>query len=121
MADDAPIGEVRPTLRNTFRVTLAIWWKLFAIYAVIGFALGFLGYVIPYGQLRFWLANAIVNLLGPSAEGILSALPFSVIAAAADCLVVILGALLLLCILSWLVAHHIGRRFGSYRLVLRRA
>jgi hypothetical protein len=56
--------DVQPTLGNTRRIAFAIWWKLCAALWIGPFLAGFLGYLIPWGQLRFWLAIQIANVFG---------------------------------------------------------
>ena len=56
--------DVQPTLGNTRRIAFAIWWKLCAVLWIGPFLAGFLGYLIPWGQLRFWLAIQIANVFG---------------------------------------------------------
>jgi hypothetical protein len=66
---------------------------------------GFLGYLIPWGQLRFWLAIQIANVFGDA--------PISVSVATRD-------AGWHRCHVNSLLARHVGRTFGGFRLVLQR-
>jgi hypothetical protein len=111
--------EVQPTLGNTRRITLAITWKLCALLWIGPFLMGFLGYMIPLGQLQFWLATLISNVFGfaigeylfgsPRAMQIAFVMTFNVF-----------ELVLVFALLNWLLARHIGRTFGSFRLVLQR-
>ena len=127
LALNASPGEVLATLRNTRRVAFAIWWKLCAIAGacifVVGFLSGFAGYVVPLGQLEFWLATQIANLI-PAAAPYLFASPQAAQATMHVVLIVAangLGAVMLFVLINWLLARHVGRAIGGYRLVLQRA
>ena len=110
--------EVQPTLGNTRRITLAISWKLCALLWIGPFLMGSLGYVIPLGQLQFWLATLISNVFGfaigeylfgsPRAMQIAFVMTFNVF-----------ELVLVFVLLNWLLARHIGRTFGGFRLVLQ--
>jgi uncharacterized membrane protein YeaQ/YmgE (transglycosylase-associated protein family) len=115
----ATASSVSPTLANTWRVAFAIWWKFCLIQLVIGGLAGFLGYAIPYGQLRFWLMTVISNTLSPAVNDYLFARQEAV-QLAIDLAVALIGAIFLLLIMNVLVARTVGRRFGAFRLVLQR-
>ena len=110
--------EVQPTLGNTRRITLAISWKLCALLWIGPFLMGSLGYVIPLGQLQFWLATLISNVFGfaigeylfrwSRAMEVASVIAFNVF-----------ELVLVFVLLNWLLARHIGRTFGGFRLVLQ--
>jgi hypothetical protein len=126
-APNAHPGEVSATLKNTRRVAFAIWWKLCAISGVCifvaGFLSGFAGYVVPLGQLEFWLAVQIANII-PAAAPHLFASPQAAQATMHVVLIVAtngFAAVMLFFLINWLLARHVGRTIGGYRLVLQRA
>ena len=111
--------QVQPTLGNTRRITFAISWKLFTLLWVGPFLMGSLGYTIPWGQLQFWLATLISNILGPAYGEYLFQSPRAMQLA----LVIAFNGfelLLVFALLNWLLARHVGRTFGGFRLVLQR-
>jgi hypothetical protein len=111
--------DVQPTLGNTRRITFAIWWKLCAVFWISPFLAGFLGYSIPWQQLQFWLATQIANVFGdaigeylfrsPHAMQVGFVVTFNIFALA-----------VVFVLLNWLLARHVGRTFGGFRLVLQR-
>lgn len=111
--------EVQPTLGNTRRITLAISWKLCALLWIGSFLMGLAGYIIPFGQLQFWLVVQISNVFGsaigeylfrwPRAMQLAFVITFNIFE-----LVLVFG------LLNWLLARHVGRTFGGFRLVLQR-
>ena len=111
--------EVQPTLGNTRRITLAISWKLFALLWLGPFLMGFAGYIIPFGQLQFWLLVLISNVLGSTIGEYLFRSPRAMQLAVAITFNVF-GLVLVFFLLNWLLARHIGRTFGGFRLVLQR-
>ena len=111
--------EVQPTLGNTRRITLAISWKLCALLWIGPFLMGFAGYVIPFDQLQFWLTVLISNVFGPAVGEYLFRWPGAMQVASVITFNVF-ELVLVLVLLNWLLARHIGRTFGSFRLVLLR-
>lgn len=121
--DAQPSAEMAPMASSIRPISFAIWWKLtliILIYCVVpGFIIGFLGYVLPFGQIQFWLVSVLVNVGGGEvAEFLLKH---------SDALWLALGILynvmtffLLFVALHWLLTKHAGRVFGGSRLVLQR-
>jgi hypothetical protein len=111
--------DVQPTLGNTRRITLAISWKLCALLWIGPFLMGFLATMIPSGQLQFWLATLISNLFGVGIGEYLFRSPHAMQAV----FVVtfnIFELVVVFVLLNWLLARHVGRTFGGFRLVLQR-
>jgi hypothetical protein len=111
--------EVSPPLANTRRVTFAIWWNLCAVTGVCGFIAGFLAYTLPRGQLEFWLLASVAKVLGPVVAEYLHTVP-GALQAAIDIAIDFIGVAFLFLAMNWLLAWHVGRRIGKYRLVLQR-
>jgi quinol-cytochrome oxidoreductase complex cytochrome b subunit len=111
--------EVQPTLGNTRRITLAISWKLFALLWIGPFLMGFAGYIIPYGQLRFWLIGQIANVFGSAIGEYLFRWPRAMQVAFVITFNVF-ELVLVFVLLNWLLTRHVGRTFGGFRLVLQR-
>lgn len=80
---------------------------------------GLLGYVMPWAQLRFWLIVQIANVFGdPIGEYL-----FRSLGVMQDAFVVafnILSFAFVFILLNWLLARHVGRTFGGFRLLLQR-
>jgi hypothetical protein len=111
--------DVQPTLANTRRISLAISWKLCALLWVGPFLMGLLGYVIPWGQLQFWLTILITHVFGDAIGEYLFRSPRA-IEAALTVTLNIFELVLVFILLNWLLVRHIGRTFGGFRLVLQR-
>jgi hypothetical protein len=118
--------EIAGTRRATRRVALAMWWKLSLLWAAfqlaIGFVTGLLGYVIPFGQLRFWLATLISTLIyGLFGEQVTERIDY-VLAGEVTLVVALLAieAAFFFVLMHWLLSSHIGRTFGHFRLTLQR-
>jgi hypothetical protein len=119
--------DVPATLSTTRPVAFAMWWKIVIVMGawllVSRFVIGFLGMVVPLGQLGFWLATLITNMFGERAATYLWGSPAAqtalhVLALAAGSLI---DLALLLLTLNWLLANHVGRDFGGVRLLLQRS
>jgi quinol-cytochrome oxidoreductase complex cytochrome b subunit len=111
--------DVQPTLGNTRRISFAISWKLFALLWIGPFLMGFLGYVIPWGQLRFWLIVQITNVFGDAIGEYLFRSPGAMQAAFVVAFNILYFAFAFI-LLNWLLARHVGRTFGGFRLLLQR-
>jgi hypothetical protein len=116
------ITRVPATLRNTRRVAFAMWRKLSLPWAIFqlaaGFIVGFFYFVIPFGQLQFWLAARLTDKFGQEvAELIYNAF---VNTPAAALVVLAINAAFLYAVMNWLLASHVGRSFGHVRLPLQR-
>jgi hypothetical protein len=114
---------VIPMMAKTRRIAFAIWWKLCLIWFAGGAIVGFASNVLPFGQIRFWLASVVAtvveNSMGEDAAQAFfgtgaADLTFSVLASIA-------GAAVLFVLVNWAIASHIGRNFGGFRLALERA
>jgi len=110
--------EVQPTLGNTRRITFAISWKLCALLWIGPFLMGFAGYMIPFGQLQFWLTLLISNVFGSAVGQYLFRWPGAMQVAAVITFNVFEFGLVFV-LLNWLLARHVGRTFGRFRLVLQ--
>ena len=111
--------EVQPTLGNTRRISFAIAWKLFALLWIGPFLLGFADYIIPFGQLQFWLLTLISDVFGSAVAEYLFRSPRAMELALVT-MFNVFELLLVVVLLNWLLARHIGRTFGGFRLVLQR-
>jgi hypothetical protein len=111
--------DAQPTLGNTRRISLAISWKLCAVLWIGPFLMGLLGYMIPVGQLQFWLATLISNVFGEAVGEYLFRSPRAM-QMAFVVMFNIFELALVFVLLNWLLARHVGRTFGGFRLVLQR-
>jgi quinol-cytochrome oxidoreductase complex cytochrome b subunit len=111
--------DVQPTLGNTRRIAFAIWWKLCAVLWIGPFLAGFLGYLIPWGQLRFWLAIQIANVFGDAIGQYLFRSPHAMQVGVVVRFNIFTLAIVFV-LLNALLARHVGRTFGGFRLVLQR-
>jgi quinol-cytochrome oxidoreductase complex cytochrome b subunit len=111
------------TMTKTRRIAFAIWWKLCLIWLAGGAIAGFASYLLPVGQIRFWLATVVGTVFeNTGGEDAAQAffgtgaadLTFSVLASVAS-------AIVLYVLVNWAIASHIGRNFGGFRLALERA
>lgn len=111
-------GEVQATMANTRRIAFAIWWKVYL--ASVSAVAGFISYVVPSGQTRFWFAALVVGLFG---EGMTTSWLGSVdrLDLTLALLTSLLTAILIFLVINWIVTSHIGRNFGSFRLTLEQA
>ncbi|WP_342360596.1 hypothetical protein [Terrarubrum flagellatum] len=112
--------EVAPTMANTRRMSFAIFWKFWLAFEIAGFALGFISALLPWGQLQFWLIAMLARFLPSTAAEALFSSPRA-IEVALGVLFHIAAALFGFLLLNALLARHVGRRFGRWRLVAARA
>ena len=96
--------------RPLWRLTFAIWWKLVFLLTVAGFIRGFAAYLLPWGQLAFWLVAKLgaIPVLGALLWSTPGALP--ALLGAGE---VALSGLILFGLLLGLMRFHIGRRYGG--------
>lgn len=110
--------EIRPTFADTWRFSLAIFWKFLAIIFLAMALLQFASWALSLGHVEYWGASIAYRLSSAIEVGWLTPEALWLCWAAFTTVVSLVAQFV---VFNLLVAAHIGKRFKAVEVIIREA